>query len=244
MTKSRFIIAATLCLSLPVTATSPASAADWPAWRGPNRDAKCIETGLFDSITVPYNMINRSYEPTIKRAGELGVGVVAMCPVAGGVLSCESQKLKEALNMDLPTTEMALRFVLSNPDVSTACSGMNTMEQLRQNVKTVKDFEPDSESTFEQMCEGLDRLRESLGNKFCTACRYCMPCEEGVNIPRYMELYRNWKCFGLEDTVRDALKSIPADQNRENCSECGVCEEKCPNDLPVREMLKELAQLS
>jgi predicted aldo/keto reductase-like oxidoreductase len=92
----------------------------------PENFIRCIETGLFDSLTVPYNLINRSYEPTIKRAGELGVGVVAMCPVAGGVLACESSRLKEALQMDLPTTEMALRFVLSNPDVSTACSGMNT----------------------------------------------------------------------------------------------------------------------
>ena len=205
---------------------------------------RCIETGLFDSITVPYNLINRSYEPTIKRAGQLGVGVVIMCPVAGGVLSCESQKLKEALNMDLPTTEMAIRFVLSNPDVSTACSGMSTMEQLEQNVRTVKDFVPEGESTFEEMCEGLDHLREGLGIQFCTACRYCMPCKEGVNIPRYMELYRNWRCFGLTETTRASLKAIPADQNRENCSDCGVCEEKCPNELPVREILKELAELN
>ena len=209
----------------------------------PENFIKCIETGLFDSMTVPYNLINRSYEPTIKRAGELGVAVVAMCPVAGGVLSCESQKLKEALNMDLPTTEMALRFVLSNPDVSTACSGMNAMEQLEQNVKTVKGFVPEQAKTFEAMCEGLDRLREGLGIQFCTACRYCMPCEQGVNIPRYMELYRNWKCFGLEDTTRNALASIPASDNRENCNECGACEEECPNELPVRKILKELGTL-
>lgn len=206
----------------------------------PQNFIKCIETGLFDCITVPYNLLHRAYEPTIKRAGELGVGVVAMCPVAGGTLSCESDKMKDALNMDLPTTEMALRFVLSNPDVSTACSGMNTMEMLEQNVRTVKNFDPQRDNAFEQICEGLERLRTGLGEAVCTGCGYCMPCEQGVNITRHMELYRNWKCFGLDGTAREAVRTMPDDQKATNCNECGDCEEKCPNDLHIRETLKEL----
>ena len=205
----------------------------------PENFIRCIETGLFDCITVPYNLINRMYEPTIKRAGELGVGVVAMCPVAGGVLSFESDKLKDALNMDLPTTEMALRFVLSNPSISTACSGMNTLEQLEQNVRTVKEFNPDTE-TFEAMCEGLDRLRETLGQTFCTGCRYCLPCPQGVDIPRHLEIYRNRECFGLETWAEDALKAVPEAQSAAKCNECGTCEEKCPNSIEVREVLRRL----
>jgi len=204
---------------------------------------KCIETGLFDSLTVPYNLINRAYEPTIARAGELGVGVVAMCPVAGGVLACESGKLREALQMDLPTTEMALRFVLSNPHVSTACSGMSTLEQLEQNVRTVKDFDPDASTDFEELCEGLDRLRQELGDRFCTACKYCLPCPQGIDIPRHLELYRSWRVFGLEDYVRGKLKAMPAEQRAAKCTDCGLCTEACPNDLPVAEMLKELQDL-
>ena len=202
---------------------------------------RCIETGLFDSLTVPYNLLNRGYEPTIKRAGELGVGVIAMCPVAGGVLAGESQKLKDGLEMDMPTAEMALRFVLSNPDVSTACSGMSTMEQVEQNVRTAKEFDPAAGDTHARMCEGLQRLQDGLGESICTGCGYCMPCPQKVDIPRHMELYRNWKCFGLDDAVRNDLKSIPAEQAASECNECGACEEACPNDLPVRETLKELA---
>ncbi|MFA6291896.1 MAG: aldo/keto reductase [Victivallales bacterium] len=205
----------------------------------PENFIKCIETGIFDSLTVPYNMINRAYEPTIKRAGELGVGVVAMCPVASGLLSFESDRLKEALKMDLPTTEMALRFVLSNPNVSTACSGMNRTEQLLQNVKTVKEFEPGS-CDFGSMCEGLDRLRATLGDRFCTGCRYCMPCAQGVDIPRYMDIYRNWKCFGLGAWAADAIRKVPEEKSALKCNECGVCEGKCPNTLEIRKMLKEL----
>jgi len=205
----------------------------------PENFIRCIETGLFDSLTVPYNLLNRQYESTIKRAGELGVGVVAMCPVAGGMLSFESDKLKEALKMDLPTTEMALRFVLSNPNVSTACSGMNRMEQLEQNVKTVREFEPGTVD-FGSMCEGLDRLRAALGERFCTMCKYCMPCPQGVDIPRHMEIYRNWKCFGLAAWMQSALKGVPEAQSAVKCNECGACETKCPNTLAIRDALKEL----
>lgn len=208
----------------------------------PDNFIKCIETGLFDSLTVPYNMINRAYEPTIKRAGELGVGVVAMCPVAGGVLSLESDRLKEALQMDLPTTEMALRFVLSNPNVSTVCSGMNRTEQLLQNVKTVKEFEPGT-CDFGAMCEGLNRLRATLGDRFCTGCRYCMPCPQGVDIPRHMDIYRNWKCFGLREWAATAVKGTPEDKSAAKCNQCGICEGKCPNTLEIRKMLKELLSL-
>ncbi len=209
----------------------------------PENFVKCIETGLFDSLTVPYNLINRAYEPTIARAGELGVGVVAMCPVAGGVLSCESGKLREALQMDLPTTEMALRFVLSNPNVSTACSGMNTLEQLEQNVRTVKDFDPETDADFGELCEGLDRLRAQLGERFCTACKYCMPCPRGIDIPAHMEMYRTWQVFGLEDHVRGRLEGIPEDQAAHNCTDCGACTEACPNDLQVAGFLRRLETL-
>lgn len=208
----------------------------------PENFIKCIETGLFDCITVPYNMINRSYEPTIKRAGELGVGVIAMCAVAGGVLATKSTVLQEALGMDMPTADMALRFVLSNPDVSAACSGMNSMQMLEENVKTAHDFDP-SADVHAAMCEGLDRLRATLGDRFCTGCRYCQPCPKGVDIPWLMDLHRNWKCFGLADAARDTLSRFPAEKAFSNCIDCGACEQKCPNKLPIREMLRDLHTL-
>lgn len=209
----------------------------------PENFIKCIETGLFDSITVPYNLINRTYEPTIQRAGELGIGVVAMCPVAGGVLSDEADTIKQALGMDMPTAEMALRFVLSNPNVSTACSGMNTMEQLEQNLQTVKSFDPEQSETFEGMCKGLEKLQKAFGASLCTACGYCQPCPQGVDIPRYMGIYRNWKAFGLETHSRKEMRAVADGQSLLHCNECGICEGKCPNDLPIRKTLKELKYL-
>ncbi len=210
----------------------------------PENFIKCIETGLFDSLTVPYNLINRAYEPTIKRAGELGLGVVAMCPVAGGMLSFESEKLREELQMDMPTTEMALRFVLANPFVSTVCSGMNTLEMLMQNVKTVYDFDPATARSHAELCEGLDRMIRATGGRLCTNCRYCMPCPQGVNIPHFMNIQKNRECFGLEAWAGMELGRVKDAEHFRNCNDCRKCETACPNSLPIRETFKKLAQLA
>ncbi len=203
---------------------------------------RCIETGLFDCITIPYNLVQRGYEPLIARAGELGVGVVAMCPVGGGMLSCRSDALRKAIGMDLPTPAMSLRFVLSNPNISTACSGMNTLEMLEENVRTVGEFDP-AQANFQEMCAGLDRLREKLGQTFCTSCRYCAECPAGLEIWRLMDIWQHWKVFGLEDWARDALRQLPDEKRPARCTACGKCEEKCPNKLAVQERLRELGAL-
>jgi len=208
----------------------------------PENFIRCIETGLFDSITVPYNLINRQYEPLIARAGELGVGVVVMCPVGGGVLACSSEVLREAIGADIPTPAMSLRFVLSNPNVSTACSGMNTLEMLEENVETAGSFEPD-EADWQEMCAGLDRLREGLGERFCTSCRYCAECPAGLEIWRLMDIWQHWKVWGLEDWAADALRKLPDEKKPTNCDACGDCEEKCPNKLDIRQRLEELGTL-
>ncbi len=216
----------------------------------PENCIRIMETGLFDSVILPYNMLYRGYERSITRAGELGIGVVAMCPVGGGALAYDSHELKEALNMDMPTAAMALRFVLSNPDVSTACSGMTKVEFINQNAQTVKEFDPEKSDIRELMCEGVDRMRLAVGEKICTNCGYCMPCPQGVNIPHHMELYRNWKCFGLNadpdswpgNWVVNAMAFLGPEQKATNCNQCGDCEKKCPNELPIRDSLAKLVQ--
>ena len=161
----------------------------------PENFITCCETGLFDSITVQYNMFNRRYERCIARAAELGMGVVAMSPVAGGALALHSDALKESFELDLSTPAISLRFVLSNPHISTACSGMSTLEQLRENVETAGSFQQGGKDEFGDMCARLDRLMEKLGGSLCTACHYCMPCPQDVMIPRYMEIYRTLRFF-------------------------------------------------
>jgi len=209
----------------------------------PENFIKCIETGLFDTMTVPYNLMERKYGPTIERAGELGVGVVAMGPVAGGLLGDGCEALEEKLRLEMPMVEAALQFVLSNPNISTACSGMSTIDMVEQNAGTARRFDPTSGVDFDAVAARLDDLRERLDGGVCTTCGYCQPCAQGVNIPRYMGQHLNWKGLGLRTWAQSAVRRMPDDESLTNCNECGECEDKCPVDLPIRDRLQELGQL-
>lgn len=208
----------------------------------PENFTKCIETGIFDSFTVPYNMLNRAYAPTIKRAGELGVGVIAMCPVAGGMLASPSPQLRQLIPGGAKTTaDAALRFVLANPDVSTACSGMNTLKMLRENLETVNHFHGASAEDFRRMDAILDEFR-SLGDRFCTMCGYCKECPQGVDIPGNFRLYNLAKVYGMTDWARAQYAAQEAGKRADACIKCGKCEPKCPNKLPIMEQLAEVTR--
>ena len=208
----------------------------------PENFTKCIETGLFDSLTITYSMLNRSYAPTIKRAGELGVGVIAMCPVAGGMLADPSPQLQGLIPGGAKTTaQAALQFVLANRDVSCACSGMTTLEMLRENAETVNSLRDMGPDDFARMDGILDEFK-SLGEKFCTTCGYCKECPQGVDIPHNFRLYNLFKVYGMTDWARGQYAAMEAGKRADACVECGECEPKCPNDLPIIEQLKEVAK--
>lgn len=207
----------------------------------PENFTKCIETGIFDSLTIPYSMLNRSHADTIKRAGELGVGVVAMCPVAGGMLGSPSPKLQEVIPGGAKSTAAAaLQFVMANPDISTACSGMNTMEMLRENLETANSFSGLGPEDFARMETILDEF-SALGKQFCTACGYCKDCPQGVDIPGNFSLYNMARVYGLTEWAKEQYAAMEAGKRADACVRCGECEPKCPNSLPIMDQLEEVA---
>lgn len=208
----------------------------------PENFTKLIETGIFDSLTIPYNLLDRQFTPTIKRAGELGVGVIAMCPVAGGMLASPAPQLQQLIPGGAKTTaEAALQFVLANPDVSCACSGMSNLQQLKENVETVNAFEGASAEDHARMDAILDEFA-ALGSKICTACGYCMPCPQGVDIPAMFRFQNLAKVYGLTDWAKKQYARKEAEKRADACIRCGECEAKCPNKLPVMDQLEEVAR--
>lgn len=209
----------------------------------PANFTKCIETGIFDSLTIPYSILNRQYAPTIKRAGELSIGVIVMCPVAGGVLAAPSPQLQSLIPGGAKTTAAAaLQFVLANPDVSCACSGMSTLEQLRENVETANAFKGVSVEDAERMDGILNEFIE-LRKKFCTKCRYCMDCPQGIDIPENFHLYNMAKIYGLTDWARESYRQMDDAKRAGACIKCGECEPKCPNKLPIMAQLEDVDSL-
>jgi predicted aldo/keto reductase-like oxidoreductase len=208
---------------------------------------RLIDTGYVESITMQYNLLYRDLEEGIAYAGENNVGVVIMGPVAGGRLAGPSKVLQNIVPGIKRVPELALRFVLSNPDVTVALSGMSTMQMVEENTDIAADVVSFTAEDRMMIRGHVLRLAE-MANLYCTGCKYCQPCPEDVNIPYIFEMYNMGKVYGLWDIAQENYAKFPEQRWRggkqaDACIECGLCEEKCPQHIQIRQQLKKAHQL-
>ena len=204
---------------------------------------KLIDTGHFETMLVQYNLLDRSNEEAIKYAQEKGMGVVVMGPVGGGRLGAPSTKLDKLMDSSTSTVETALRFVFSNQNVNIALSGMENIDMVRQNAEIASNPDPLSENELADVKAMLEQ-NQKLADLYCTGCEYCLPCPQGVKIPKVFELMNYHRVYDLTDYAREEYKKlIKSDKEDEKaadaCVECGICEEKCPQNIEIIEQLKE-----
>ncbi len=205
---------------------------------------KLVDSGYVSVITLQYNMLDQKLTEGIAHAKANDVGVVVMGPVAGGRLGADSDVLAKLVDGIERVPELALRFVLANPNVTMALSGMSTMAQVTENLATAADEVTLSDDDKAAIDSQLTRL-EKMADLYCTGCGYCQPCEAGeVGIAKTFDLYNRGRVFGLWDHARTAyarmIKIAPKQGNPgDACTDCGECEPKCPQDIPIRKQLKE-----
>ena len=204
---------------------------------------KIIEADYYESITLQYNMMSRQFEPEIALAHEKGLGIVVMGPVAGGNLGVDSEILGKIVPGVSRVPELALRFVLSNPNVTMALSGMSTMQQVEENLQTTAAAIHLSATDLAAIGEHMVRLEE-LSKLYCTGCKYCMPCPQGVAIPSILRKYNLGRVYGLWASASTAYAGIGTTEwdpgkHADACRECGACEAKCPQKLPIMAELKQ-----
>ncbi|MHC4983707.1 MAG: aldo/keto reductase [Planctomycetota bacterium] len=204
---------------------------------------KLADSGYPEVITLQYNMLDRRLEQGIAYAAKKGIGVVVMGPVGGGRLGATSKVLEKLLPAVKRVPELALRFVLANPNVSVAISGMSTIRHVEENLATAADAVSLSDADRAEIDKHLARLEE-MARLYCTGCRYCTPCPSEVNIPSIFEKFNWGRVYGLWDIARqryNQIGKVPWDKGNkaDACKECGECEEKCPQKIPIREQLKE-----
>lgn len=180
---------------------------------------KAMDTGEFATIQCPYNPVERQAEEIFKKANKLNIGVIVMKPLAGGAIRNAS---------------LSLRFIINNPNVTTAIPGMDSIEQIVENAELGNKIEPltDVEEDI------IFKEAEELGSEFCRRCGYCLPCPQGIDIPTQFLMEGYYSRYNLEEWAVERYKAMEV--KAVDCIECGQCETKCPYNLPIRKMLKKV----
>ncbi|NIR17112.1 aldo/keto reductase, partial [Candidatus Bathyarchaeota archaeon] len=164
-------------------------------------------------------------------------------PLGGGILAAPSSELEARLPEVSSTVELAFRYLLTNPGISTCISGMTETSEVEMNAGIASNFQPLSEEEMEGVQKVIAHY-EALSDPFCTYCSYCKPCPRNVDIPQILRVMNVAKVYGLEEWAINRYKQVKAfGWGAERCVECGECIGKCPNAIDIPERLKEALAL-
>jgi uncharacterized protein len=199
---------------------------------------------LWEFVQIQYNYMDEDYQAGrkgLELAAGKGLGVIVMEPVRGGALCNNVPPQVQAVWDEAPTsrtpTAWALDWVWSHPEVSFLLSGMSTMGQVEENLRLAGGSRPGmlTQDDLALVARVRDLYRE-LSPIPCTACRYCMPCPQGVAIPEVFALYNDTHMYENLQRAQFVYNTFWSDDEKaDKCTACGECVEKCPQgiDVPV-----------
>ncbi|MBQ4139783.1 MAG: aldo/keto reductase [Clostridia bacterium] len=179
---------------------------------------KALDLDWVETIMFPYNIVETQGEELIAECERKNIGFICMKPLAGGAIE---------------DADIALRFIVSNPAVTVVIPGMAEKKEIAQNVAAASDTSPLTEDELEKIV----KIKKELGTNFCRRCNYCAPCTVGINIPGVFLFEGYYSRYDLKDWAMSRYSSLL--KTASDCIECGVCETRCPYNLPIREMLKK-----
>lgn len=188
--------------------------------------ASMFETALelpwVETIMFPYNIVETQAEELIKKCTKQNIGFICMKPLAGGAIE---------------DSRLALRYIAANKDVTVVIPGMAAEEELAENLASVRDCTPLTDNEW----ESINKIREDLGTNFCRRCNYCAPCSAGISIYGVLLMEGYYKRYNLKEWATKRYNAM--DKTASDCIDCGICETRCPYNLPIRQMLKRVEKL-
>ena len=179
-----------------------------------------LEMDWVETIMFPYNIVESQAEALIQACQVKNIGFICMKPLAGGAIE---------------DATLALRYICANPAVTVVIPGMAEPKELTQNIAAVNDTTP---LTMEEK-SAVNQVRSTLGTNFCRRCNYCQPCTQGINISACFLFDGYLSRYGLADWAKGRYATLTATAS--DCIGCGACESRCPYNLPIRDMLKQVA---
>jgi len=196
---------------------------------------------------IQYNYLDEQYQAGkegLKYAASRGIGVAVMEPLRGGKLARVPPTVERLLDSSVEKrrpAEWGLRWAWNHSEVATVLSGMSTLDQVQENIRFAEEGRADSLSADDlAIVRRARKAYRRLLKVDCTGCAYCMPCSSGVNIPMNFSLYNDVMTFSDPTGVMVYNAFMLPEQRASACVDCGECEEKCPQHIPIREELKKV----
>lgn len=216
--------------------------------------APIVDAYDWDFCQIQYNFLDTEYQAGaagLGYAAEKGLAVVVMEPLKGGRLAPpipdSIQQVWDTAPVKRTPQDWALRFVWDDPRVSVVLSGMSTTAQVVDNVELASRGAAGALSAEDRAL--FARVKQAYIDRTavdCTRCRYCMPCPQGIDIPGILARVNDAMLF---DAAAEEKRGYHIDIDLKHtkpatdCTECGQCEEACPQHLQVIEELKNAARL-
>ena len=175
------------------------------------------------------------------------IPLIIMEPLKGGLLASEDSPITKVFKKAAPDKSIAswaVRYAASLDGVITMLSGMTTMEQLQDNIETVKNLKPLSEMEMAVVKEAIEVLNDTPRVP-CTSCKYCLEnCPQNINIPQLFDVYNNYLIHN--STANSEFPFMMATQNHgkpSECIACRVCEAHCPQHIAIADHMSDMAKI-
>ena len=223
------------------------------SFHGPqNEFLDIIDAYPWEFCLIQYNYLNENYQAGKKgmeKAYEKGITVKIMEPLLGGKLAVNiPNKVRETFNKadkNKTPVEWALKWLWNQKEPTVVLSGMSNMKELQENIKIASSSHVDMLSNKEiNTIKKVVNIFNEASKINCTGCNYCMPCPKEVNIPAAFISYNTYYSIGKIKGLKDYMMSTSVTSGKKvsitNCNGCGICEEKCPQEI---EIIKELKRV-
>ncbi len=219
-------------------------------------DYACFEeivngSDLWSFCQIQYNYMdteNQAGTRGLKLAASKGLAVVVMEPLLGGRLVNPPLGIREDMErfpVRRSPAEWALDWLWDQPEVSVVLSGMSAMTQVEENLQFAEASHIHAFGEAEQAL--IARVRDQYRTRTvipCTKCSYCMPCPNGVNIPGNFDFFNYAHLF--DDVAGARFKYqvfLTEEQRSSSCIDCGICEDLCPQKIPISEWMPKVSAL-
>ena len=211
---------------------------------------KILQDFDWEFCQIQYNYLDETTQAGVeglKAAAARGIPVIIMEPLRGGklvnLLPADAKKAIAENERRWSPAAWSFRWLYNQPEVTVVLSGMNSLEMVAENVETASSAHAgdltEADFALLEKVKTAIRAGEKVG---CTACRYCMPCPKGVDIPGIFRCYNAMYSEGKRDARFQFAQTVGLTREpafATQCVGCGKCEKHCPQGIPIREKLKE-----